>query len=192
MAKKATRGDARTIRSKKELALALESLLQEQDFTDISIKDIAERALVSKNTFYNNFDEKADLLDNLFDRYLDELKSLGVVEPNLPPLEKTYVFNRVIARFICEHAEKFHQMVLCDKSRSLYWSLLKGLQHIMVKELRLYNYSLTDNHAEMESNFFAGGSANLVYCELAKEPSHLSEQGMVELFDSLWQRILTK
>ena len=50
--------DSRTIRSKRDLANALEELLQEKNYDDIGIKEITDKAMVSKNTFYNNFNEK--------------------------------------------------------------------------------------------------------------------------------------
>ena len=59
--------DARTIRSKRDLANALEELMQEINYDDIGIKDIADRALVSKNTFYNNFNDKNEVLIKLWD-----------------------------------------------------------------------------------------------------------------------------
>ena len=44
--------DARIVRTKRDLANALEDLLKERSMSEISIKDITDRALISKNTFY--------------------------------------------------------------------------------------------------------------------------------------------
>ena len=40
--------DVRTIRTKRDLANALEELLQEKNFDEIAIKDITDAALISK------------------------------------------------------------------------------------------------------------------------------------------------
>ena len=61
--------DARIVRTKRDLANALEELLEEKSFDEISIKEITDKALISKNTFYNNFEDKNDLLTFLFARY---------------------------------------------------------------------------------------------------------------------------
>ncbi len=193
MAKKAKKGDARTIRSKKELSLSLELLLQEKDFVDISIKEIAERAMVSKNTFYNNFDTKEELLDQLFLRYLDNIKVAEIFDEGRTTMERVNIFNSLCTRFLSEHYAKFHSMVLHDESRSIYWALANKLQIIIRDELRIYGKGLTDaEHNEMESTFFAGGCAHLVYREFAKDPSQCSEEGLRELLNTLWERLLAK
>ena len=57
--------DARIIRTKRDLANALEELLQERNFDELSVKDITDKAMISKNTFYNNFQDKNELLNFL-------------------------------------------------------------------------------------------------------------------------------
>ena len=47
--------DARILRSKRDLADSLESLLEKKNYDDITIKEICEGALVSKLTFYNSY-----------------------------------------------------------------------------------------------------------------------------------------
>ena len=65
--------DKRVIRSKRDLSNALDELLNEKNYDDISIQDITEKALVSKNTFYNNFLDKNELLMYLFQKYSMEI-----------------------------------------------------------------------------------------------------------------------
>lgn len=64
------------VRSKNALASALLKLMLRQDFAEISISDITERARLSRQTFYTNFQRKEDillyLLDGLFARYQEE------------------------------------------------------------------------------------------------------------------------
>ena len=193
MAKKAKKVDARTVRSQRELAIALESLLQEKDFIDISIKEIAEKALVSKNTFYNNFDTKEELLDRLFLRYIAHLKPEEVSNGDRSITERIDRSNTLCAQFLSEHYAKLHSMVIHDGSRSIYWSLVDRFQHIIRDELHIYDNGLTDlEHDEMESAFFAGGCAHLVYYELGKDPNLWSVQKLRELLDSLWGRLLGK
>ena len=43
--------DARVVRTKRDLRNALEELLQEKNFDELSVKDITDKALISKNTF---------------------------------------------------------------------------------------------------------------------------------------------
>ena len=64
------------VRSKdtqEKLLIALESLLEERFFEQISIRDIAQRAEVSTGTIYRRFQNKEALLPILYERYDDEL-----------------------------------------------------------------------------------------------------------------------
>ena len=57
--------DGRIIRSKRDLANALIELLQEKNYDDIGIKEITDKARVSKNTFYNNFKDNPSLKEKV-------------------------------------------------------------------------------------------------------------------------------
>ncbi len=64
------------VRSKdtqEKLLIALESLLEERFFEQISIRDIAQRAEVSSGTIYRRFQNKEALLPILYERYDNEL-----------------------------------------------------------------------------------------------------------------------
>jgi AcrR family transcriptional regulator len=57
--------DPRVKRTRKLLQQALMDLLQEQNFSNISIQDIAERATVNRATFYAHYPDKYELLDSM-------------------------------------------------------------------------------------------------------------------------------
>lgn len=64
------REDLRQRRTRKLLADALLSLLEERPLSEISVVDICQRAMVHRTTFYAHFDDKLALL-----RYaVDELQ----------------------------------------------------------------------------------------------------------------------
>ena len=76
------REDLRQRRTRKLLADALLSLLEERPLSEISVVDICQRAMVHRTTFYAHFDDKLALL-----RYaVDELqKYFEPVDPSLAP-----------------------------------------------------------------------------------------------------------
>ncbi|WP_395320064.1 TetR/AcrR family transcriptional regulator [Fructilactobacillus frigidiflavus] len=61
-----------TIRSKKWLVNAFFELLGEKEYSDITIKDIADKAQLARRTFYRLFDNKQDLLNTYCDKLFDE------------------------------------------------------------------------------------------------------------------------
>ena len=70
---KGTRVNPMTIRSKSALSQALLKLMMSKPFDEIAISDITDRAGLSRQTFYTNFNKKEDilnyLLNGLFDKY---------------------------------------------------------------------------------------------------------------------------
>lgn len=69
--------NARERRSRQWLQEALLQMMGRKPFQDITVTDVAERAGVSRLTFYRNFSSKEEVLtsyfDDLFARYLDDL-----------------------------------------------------------------------------------------------------------------------
>lgn len=66
--------DKRVLKTKKSLKDALFALLQEKDFETIKTTEICERALVSRNTFYNYYADKYALLEDCFSEYEDTFR----------------------------------------------------------------------------------------------------------------------
>lgn len=55
--------DSRVIRTKKALKNALQGLMKEKSFEDITVKDITTQAEVNRGTFYVHYKDKHDLMD---------------------------------------------------------------------------------------------------------------------------------
>jgi AcrR family transcriptional regulator len=65
--------DVRAIRARDQIALALVALAGEKRYDDITVQDIAERAQVSRTTFYAHFQDRDDItlrLSIVFGAYL--------------------------------------------------------------------------------------------------------------------------
>lgn len=58
--------DRRSARSRRALIDALFHLLQEQDWQEISVQLICDRADVARSTFYAHYQTRQDLLDDVF------------------------------------------------------------------------------------------------------------------------------
>lgn len=64
--------DLRVRRTRKLLQNALIELTVEKGFPAVTVRDIAERAMVNRATFYRHYQDKYDLLD----KYMDELYAM--------------------------------------------------------------------------------------------------------------------
>jgi AcrR family transcriptional regulator len=61
--------DLRVRRTRKLLQIALIELTIEKGFVDVTVRDIAERAMVNRSTFYRHYVDKFDLLS----QYIEEV-----------------------------------------------------------------------------------------------------------------------
>jgi len=69
--RRAPRRDRRAARSQRALHDAMRELLQQMPFDRITVRDLLERADVSRTTFYAHFQDQGDLLLAGFERMLD-------------------------------------------------------------------------------------------------------------------------
>ena len=65
MAKKDGSEDLRIKRTQRAIKDAFYSLVEEKGFEHITVKDITERAMISRNTFYLHYEDKYDLLNKI-------------------------------------------------------------------------------------------------------------------------------
>ena len=73
--------DLRVRRTRKLLMQALIDLTIENGFAAITVRDITERAMVNRSTFYRHYLDKYDLLE----QYLNEVYELTAEDPALAP-----------------------------------------------------------------------------------------------------------
>lgn len=103
--------DRRIQKTKAAIAAALMSLLEEKDFSHISINDIAERANVNRGTIYFHYEDKYDLLNKLMDKKLKELKeTCQSIDLNFSP-QKLEVDFCTVYRFFDENYRFFKLML---------------------------------------------------------------------------------
>lgn len=99
-----TKTDRRITKSQKAIKKAVIELMSEKNFDVITIQDIADRANVNRGTIYLHYLDKFDLLDQIIDEHINELRvmcesaaemDLNFVESNVgwfEYFEKNYSF----------------------------------------------------------------------------------------------------
>ena len=65
MAKREEKTDLRILRTKKAIREAFFKLIKEKGFESITVKDITDEAMISRNTFYLHYSDKYDLLNKI-------------------------------------------------------------------------------------------------------------------------------
>lgn len=160
--------DLRVVRTKRDLANALEELLQDRNFDDLGVKDITDKAMVAKNTFYNNFADKNELLHFLFERYYKELWES--IEPTLekskllPRLMYFKAVTKSIVHFFYTSSHPFAKMVQNDKSKAIFWNLSLFIREVLDEVWKKYGYrTLSKADEDVASIFYSGAFSSLLY-----------------------------
>ena len=146
--------DARILRSKRDLADSLETLLEKKNYDDITIKEICEGALVSKLTFYNNFYDKNELLKFMFTR---RVKELSIKINSLFPTKKSgnEVYKdviKIIIHYFYENKDFYRKVMKVEDQNSFINHFRDIVSPLMEEDIREILGEKTD--AEFYVNFF--------------------------------------
>ncbi|MCT4509567.1 MAG: TetR/AcrR family transcriptional regulator [Tepidibacter sp.] len=112
--------DLRIIRTKKSIKKAFFDLLKKKNYNKITIQNIAEGAVINRNTFYLHYLDKDDLLDQLSNECLNKLKGSMKSSNNIDTIndlgyDDFYELNKKVFETIQEDFD-FYKVILGDES----------------------------------------------------------------------------
>ena len=161
MLKKKT--DLRVVKTKKILFNSLLNLMKTKNFEKIKISDICEESLINRSTFYAHYDDKYELLIDLFEER--KLSLLKVLEDNEnKDFSKEYLME--LLSILIDHVEEnkeIYSAILANNRNGILIDFLidaiekdvserlKGSSEIMISDLPL----------DIVVKFYAGGLINI-------------------------------
>ena len=116
-------GDLRIRRTHKLLWQALMALITEQEFEAITVKEICDRAMVHRTTFYNHYEDKYDLLTRGMREMHDPLAELDLTAATASGDLFFSHFLHIFAH-VALH-ERFYRAMLCGKGVSSFQAWLR-------------------------------------------------------------------
>lgn len=158
--------DKRKYRSKRDLANALQELLEEKDFGEITIQELADKAMVSKLTFYNNFYDKNELLQFLFNKYSERVygKIQDILAEDITAKEKYAKCVKEVIAGVRSLPFSLVNVIKSDTSRAVYWNLYKFIEESTLKLAALYGDILhLDVPGDILSYYYSGSFTSLIY-----------------------------
>jgi AcrR family transcriptional regulator len=118
-------GDLRVRRTRKLLWEALVAEMAERPFEEISVKDICERAMVHRTTFYAHYEDKYALLEQGIRQMIEELapqaghQAPGAYSVAQPPPYFVRVFEQA-----AEH-QGFYRLMVCGEGNAQFQRLVR-------------------------------------------------------------------
>lgn len=132
------------------LFTALILLMDQKDFKDIKISEIAQKAGVSRMTYYRTYDSKEDILIQYFEDRAKEMLKEMEKHPNITPEQ----FFTLFFTHFKQHAHLMHYMFKADLLKEINTRLVEFVTGLYDKST--YPAS-SPSHKTYEIRFLAGG-----------------------------------
>lgn len=163
-----------SIRSKRRITEALLALMETEPFAKISVKDIVDKAGLTRQTFYHNFATKEDVLLYREDELVEGFVA-GLAENQVYDWEDIICF---FFRYWQEHNDFMHLLV---KNNLMYLLSMRMPEYYMaVQKVHFSETSLTDTEARLWYAFVTGAVVNLLVSWL-ENPGNLSARDLSKL-----------
>lgn len=118
----------RVKRTRKLLREALIDLIEERGFEALTVGEITARALVSRAAFYRNYQDKYDLVEQIFDEAMQTLlAAVGQLSPDRPPEVWVNFFEHIAAY------ERLYRALLGKKGSPWFAQKMRAALAEMVK-----------------------------------------------------------
>ena len=178
--------DLRIIKTKKILYNTLLKLMRQKNFEKIKISDICEEALINRSTFYAHYEDKYDLLMELFEEQKKSLlKELGDNENT--SFSKNYIMEllNILLNHIDQNKEVYSAILSNNRNGILIDFLIDALERDISDRLKNNNEIMDSNiPLDIIVKFYAGGVINIVISWLTRKEKHSKEE-LISYMDKL-------
>lgn len=155
--------DLRIVKTKKILFNSLLNLMKIKNFEKIKISDICEESLVNRSTFYAHYDDKYELLIDLFEeRKLSLLKDFEDNENKAFSKEYLMELLSILIDHIEENKEIYSAILANNRNGILIDFLIDAIEKDVSERLKGNSeIKISDLPLDIIVKFYAGGLINI-------------------------------
>ena len=117
------RGDKRATESKQQLRKAFFQLLREREWAKISVQDLTKTAGIHRTTFYQHYEDKFDLAQQVMDEMFDTMKAAifaPVRKEDLQVGHEAYVYIYRFYQHLQEYEEEYQVLLKRGRALNIY------------------------------------------------------------------------
>jgi AcrR family transcriptional regulator len=155
--------DLRIVKTKKVLFDTLLKLMRQKNFDKIKISDICDEALINRSTFYAHYEDKYELLIDLFEER--KLSLLKVLEDNEnKAFSKEYLMEllSILIDHIEENKEIYSAILANNRNGILIDFLIDAIEKDVSERLKDNSeIKISDLPLDIIVKFYAGGLINI-------------------------------
>ncbi len=145
--------DKRVLKTKKAIRSAFITLLTEKSFSEITIQDIADKAQISRSTFYDHYDDKYLLLEALYQEIIDRFREMAEIYFNHRTHEEKKEMARKALDRVVGDAELMRVLMKMEEPG---WDLTSRVQSSMMPLCKEYLKDEKEDFYHLGNEFVAG------------------------------------
>lgn len=115
--------DLRIIKTKNAIKTAFIELINEKGYANITVTDIAAKAMINRKTFYTHYETKEALYDSIANELINIISPVFEAMPHLKGIEQRKYVSALLNRFK-KHKDIFNTLIN-DKTSSEFYNRLK-------------------------------------------------------------------
>lgn len=182
----ANKNDLRIIKTKKVLFDTLLKLMKQKNFEKIKISDICDEALINRSTFYAHYEDKYELLIELFENQKQLLlNELEEKEKTLSSKEYIMEVLSVLIDYIDDNRDIYSAILSCNRNGFLIDFLMDVIERDASERFK-NNYDIKNSDLPLDIivKFYSGGMINIGMSLLTRAEQYTKEE-LLEYIDRL-------
>ena len=170
--------DLRVIKTKKILFDSLLKLMKNKNFEKIKISDICEESLINRSTFYAHYEDKYELLIDLFEEQkIALLKKLENNENIIFSKEYMMELLNILIDHIDENREMYSAILTNNRNGILIDFLIDAIERDVSDRLKNNNEIIDSNlPLDIIVKFYAGGLINIGIAWITRNEKYSKEE----------------
>mgnify|MGYP002624032753 CR=1 FL=1 len=170
--------DLRVIKTKKILFDSLLKLMKNKNFEKIKISDICEESLINRSTFYAHYEDKYELLIDLFEEQkIALLKKLENNENIIFSKEYMMELLNILIDHIDDNRETYSAILTNNRDGILIDFLIDAIERDVSDRLKNNNEIIDSNlPLDIIVKFYAGGLINIGIAWITRNEKYSKEE----------------
>ena len=177
--------DLRVIKTKKALFEALIKLTKEEEFENIKIQDICNKALINRSTFYSHYSDKYDLLSDFLDTLKNNLSNELSKNKNIINTKAYYLeMIKIILNHIDLNKDLYYSVIMMNRNSVIMDMLIDTTIKDVNKRLEISNLKKEDIPVDIFSTFYLGAVSGVLVLWLKTKDKYTKEE-IINYLDKL-------
>lgn len=154
--------DMRIERTQNSIKTAFLSLLESESYSKITIQEIADIAMINRNTFYLHYKDKAILLKTIIDEHIEELDKSLELEFSTDEEHPEIVVLEKISLNLTKDEYFFKVMFICTENGYFFDRFEEAISKVILKTYKPHFSKLSKQFVDAQLAFIISGTIGLM------------------------------